>query len=126
MKKFLFLLFLTGIICCENEPSLSTRLIFNLNDMYDSTNAEKDVQVIRKMNGVKEAVFISKEMAKQIYLEDGNESWDKVLDYNPLPASVYVDTNNKLTDEQIIALENKIKQQLQWVESVRKIEIKPK
>jgi len=32
--------------------------------------------------------FITKEEAKKRYLSDGNESWDKVLDYNPLPNSI--------------------------------------
>lgn len=32
--------------------------------------------------------FITKEQAKQIYLSDGNEDWDKVLNENPLPNSI--------------------------------------
>lgn len=32
--------------------------------------------------------FVTKEEAKKRYLSDGNESWDKVLDYNPLPNSI--------------------------------------
>lgn len=32
--------------------------------------------------------FVTKESAKQKYLEDGNEDWDKVLDFNPLPNSI--------------------------------------
>ena len=32
--------------------------------------------------------YVSKEMAKQRFLKDDNEDWDKVLNYNPLPASV--------------------------------------
>lgn len=31
---------------------------------------------------------ITKEMAKDKFLKDGNEDWNKVLDYNPLPASI--------------------------------------
>ncbi|MFT3949762.1 MAG: permease-like cell division protein FtsX [Agriterribacter sp.] len=34
------------------------------------------------------AQHITKEMAKQRFLKDGNEDWDKVLNYNPLPASI--------------------------------------
>ncbi|PWT95104.1 MAG: hypothetical protein C5B52_18635 [Bacteroidetes bacterium] len=33
-------------------------------------------------------VYVSKEEAKERFLKDGNEGWDKVLDYNPLPASI--------------------------------------
>jgi len=32
--------------------------------------------------------YITKEMAKENFIGDGNEDWNKVLDYNPLPASV--------------------------------------
>lgn len=34
------------------------------------------------------AVHITKDMAKQKFLQQNNEDWDKVLDYNPLPASI--------------------------------------
>jgi cell division transport system permease protein len=27
-------------------------------------------------------------ISKQKYLEDGNEDWEKVLDFNPLPNSI--------------------------------------
>jgi cell division transport system permease protein len=32
--------------------------------------------------------FVTKETAKQKYIDDGNEDWNKVLDYNPLPNSI--------------------------------------
>jgi len=32
--------------------------------------------------------FITKDMARTKFIGDGNEDWNKVLDYNPLPASV--------------------------------------
>lgn len=32
--------------------------------------------------------FIDKEMARKKFIGDGNEDWNKVLDYNPLPASI--------------------------------------
>ena len=32
--------------------------------------------------------YITKEMARQRFIGDGNEDWNKVLDFNPLPASV--------------------------------------
>ncbi|MFT3748596.1 MAG: permease-like cell division protein FtsX [Agriterribacter sp.] len=34
------------------------------------------------------AQHITKEMAKERFLKDGNEDWDNVLNYNPLPASI--------------------------------------
>lgn len=32
--------------------------------------------------------YITKDMARQKFIGDGNEEWNKVLDYNPLPASI--------------------------------------
>src|SRR6218665_1289747 len=32
--------------------------------------------------------FINKEMAKKIFLGDGNETWEGILDANPLPNSI--------------------------------------
>jgi cell division transport system permease protein len=33
--------------------------------------------------------YVNKEEARNKYLSDGNEDWNKILDYNPLPNSVY-------------------------------------
>jgi cell division transport system permease protein len=33
--------------------------------------------------------YVTKERGKQIYLSDGNEDWDKVLNANPLPNAIY-------------------------------------
>jgi cell division transport system permease protein len=46
------------------------------------------MQYISTQPYVKSIEFIDKEKAKKIYLGDGNENWDKVLDANPLPNSV--------------------------------------
>lgn len=32
--------------------------------------------------------YVSKEMAKDRFIKDGNEDWSRVLQYNPLPASI--------------------------------------
>jgi cell division transport system permease protein len=32
--------------------------------------------------------YVTKDMAKANFIADGNEDWSKVLDYNPLPASI--------------------------------------
>ncbi len=37
---------------------------------------------------VKSSAYVTKEMAKEIYNKDGNESWDKILTENPLPESI--------------------------------------
>ena len=38
---------------------------------------------------VKSIEFVNKEKAREIYIGDGNEDWNKVLDYNPLPNAIY-------------------------------------
>jgi cell division transport system permease protein len=37
---------------------------------------------------IKNYVYVTKEMAKEKYLKDGNEGWDKILTENPLPNSI--------------------------------------
>jgi cell division transport system permease protein len=37
---------------------------------------------------IREVNFITKERAKEIFLGDGNKSWEGVLDANPLPSSI--------------------------------------
>ncbi len=32
--------------------------------------------------------YVTKDMAREKFIGDGNEDWNKVLDYNPLPASI--------------------------------------
>ena len=46
------------------------------------------MQYISAKPYVKSIEFITKEQAKKIYLGDGNQTWDKVLDANPLPNSI--------------------------------------
>ena len=36
----------------------------------------------------KRVEYIDKEKAKALWNKDGNEDWDKILDYNPLPESI--------------------------------------
>src|SRR4051794_23656571 len=36
----------------------------------------------------KRVEYIDKEKAKTLWNKDGNEDWDKILDYNPLPESI--------------------------------------
>jgi cell division transport system permease protein len=46
------------------------------------------VQYIATQPYMKEYEYVTKELAKQKYLEDGNQDWVGVLQNNPLPASV--------------------------------------
>lgn len=43
---------------------------------------------------VKSIEFISKEEARKRFIGDGNGSWDKILDYNPLPNSINFKVKN--------------------------------
>lgn len=46
------------------------------------------VQYISSKPYVAEYTYVTKEMAKQKYMDDGNEDWDKILTENPLPNSI--------------------------------------
>jgi cell division transport system permease protein len=46
------------------------------------------VQYIATQPYMKEYEYVTKELAKQKYLDDGNQDWVGVLENNPLPASV--------------------------------------
>jgi len=46
------------------------------------------VEYIGSKPYVRELEFINKEKAKQIFLSDGNKSWEGILDANPLPSSI--------------------------------------
>lgn len=45
-------------------------------------------QFVSSQPYAKNVQYINKEKAKEIWNKDGNESWDKILDYNPLPESI--------------------------------------
>ena len=62
--------------------------------------------IIESRPYAKNVQYVTKEMAREKFIGDGNEDWNKVLDYNPLPASIdfflepeYVnkDSLNKIT-----------------------------
>ena len=46
------------------------------------------VQYIASKPYVREYTYVTKEIAKQKYMDDGNEDWDKILTENPLPNSI--------------------------------------
>ena len=43
---------------------------------------------ISSMPFARDVEYITKDMARQKFIGDNNEDWNKVLDFNPLPASV--------------------------------------
>ncbi|HLO82502.1 MAG TPA: permease-like cell division protein FtsX [Chitinophagaceae bacterium] len=53
---------------------------------------QKDIDSLKSFVEAKpyarDVQYITKEMAREKFIGDGNEDWNKVLDYNPLPASI--------------------------------------
>ncbi len=47
------------------------------------------MQYISEKPYVRTIQFVTKEMGKKIYLSEGNDDWNKVLDANPLPNAIY-------------------------------------
>jgi cell division transport system permease protein len=43
---------------------------------------------IKRMPFARDVEYITKDMARERFIGDNNEDWNKVLDFNPLPASV--------------------------------------
>lgn len=82
------------------QPTVLTAAII-LKDTYDSTNLKKDISFIKKIDGVINVNYISKEMAKEKFLSDGNEDWDRVLTENPLPRSIDVNLDTKKISEEM-------------------------
>ncbi len=53
---------------------------------------QKEIETLREYISqqpyARKVEFVSKEQARQNFIGEGNEDWNKVIDYNPLPASV--------------------------------------
>jgi cell division transport system permease protein len=61
---------------------------------------------------VREYSYVTKEMAKQKYMEDGNEDWDKILTENPLPNSIDFKLKQEyVTVDSLAAIEADLEQQ---------------
>ena len=43
--------------------------------------------------------YVSKDMAKDRFVKDGNDDWSRVLDYNPLPASIDFKVRSEYVDQ---------------------------
>jgi cell division transport system permease protein len=69
------------------------------------------VQSIASRPYVKDYEFVNKEAARKKYLENNNEDWSKVLDYNPLPNSVNFHLNRDYVDlDSLKNISNELKQ----------------
>lgn len=61
---------------------------------------------------VREYSYVTKEMAKKKYMEDGNEDWDKILTENPLPNSIDFKLKQEyVTVDSLAAIEADLEQQ---------------
>ncbi|MGZ8509368.1 MAG: cell division protein FtsX [Chitinophagaceae bacterium] len=61
---------------------------------------------------VREIEFVTKESAREKYLGDGNENWDKVLDANPLPNSINFKVKQEyMNSDSLAAIQTDLKQQ---------------
>jgi len=53
---------------------------------------QKDIDVVKNIikskTYARNVEYITKEKARETFIGDGNQDWNKVLDYNPLPASI--------------------------------------
>jgi len=60
-------------------------------DIRENLNPKDSIALMQYIGSkpyVREYQYITKEMARKIYLADGNKSWENILDYNPLPNSI--------------------------------------
>ena len=61
---------------------------------------------------VREIEFVTKESAREKYLGDGNENWDKVLDANPLPNSINFKVKQEyMNSDSLAAIQADLQQQ---------------
>ncbi|MBX3240519.1 MAG: permease-like cell division protein FtsX [Chitinophagaceae bacterium] len=59
-----------------------------LTDLMSDSDTEQLLSDIKAKSYTVSAKFISKAEAKEIYLKDGNETWEGILDENPLKKSI--------------------------------------
>lgn len=61
---------------------------------------------------VKSIKYVTKEDGKKIYMEDGNEDWDRVLTENPLPNAIYFHIKKQWVQvDSLTNIENDLMQQ---------------
>jgi cell division transport system permease protein len=89
-------LFLLGIIgwLIINASKLgqqfkeNVRVVMEIREDLNPKDSTALMNYLASKPYVKTQQYITKEMAKKIYIGDGNEGWDEVLDYNPLPNTI--------------------------------------
>lgn len=67
---------------------------------------------------VKQIEYVTKEKGREIYLSDGNDDWNKVLDANPLPNAIYFKVKKQyLNTDSLKAIKTDLENQT-WVDNV--------
>lgn len=84
-----------------------------LRENISSKDSASLVQYIAAKPYVKEYVYVTKDLAMQKFLADGNEDWKNVLDKNPLQASVDFKLKNQYVDgDTLAAIQNDLQQNI--------------
>lgn len=120
-------LFLLGIIgwLIINAGKLGEHFKENVEvsvDIRENLNPKDSialVQYIASKPYVKEYKYTTKEMARKMYIGDGNKDWDKVLDYNPLPNSIDFKLKTQYVNVDTLANIKKDLEQQTYVTEVR-------
>lgn len=89
----LFILGIIGLLVINatkvgNYFKESVEIVASLRGDVTTADSTALMQYISSKPYVRKIEFVTKEEAKRRFLGDGNESWDKVLDYNPLDNSI--------------------------------------
>lgn len=84
-----------------------------LRENISSKDSTSLVQYIAAKPYVKEYKYVTKEMAKQKFLADGNEDWKNVLEENPLQASIDFKLKNEYVDsDSLSAIQKDLEQNI--------------
>ncbi len=71
------------------------------------------VDYVKTQPYVKSYTYVTKEMAKEKFMKDGNADWGKVLDYNPLPASIEFKLyDNYVQKDSLLKIKNTFQEKL--------------
>lgn len=89
-----------------------------LNDDLNRRQQEEMATLLRSMPGVEDVEFVSKDEAARIFKEDFGESFDDILDENPLPQSYRLGITDGYNNADSIALLAQSIEKLHLVESV--------
>lgn len=100
-----------GVRTIDEQIKSGIKLNVFLSSEVNDYGLEKIKEEINELKGVTKIQFIDKETARNLFLKETGEDFQKVLEENPLPNSFKVSFNSSLINENNIDnLANKIKQ----------------